>query len=76
MLGVYREQLSSSVDELGIFAGEGSDTEERIAELVPKKKSEKKNIPFNSKAGRDEKERPKTSIGPGYYNIVEQNKPS
>lgn len=40
-----------------------------------KKKSEKKNIPFNSKVEREAKERPKTSIGPGYYNLIEESKP-
>ena len=37
------------------------------------KKIEKKKIPFNYSVGRDFKERPKTSVGPGSYNIEKNN---
>ena len=37
------------------------------------KKIERKNIPFNYSVGRDLKKRPKTSVGPGSYNIEKNN---
>ena len=39
-----------------------------------KKKVEKKVVPFNYSVGRDFKERPKTSLGPGSYQVECQQK--
>jgi hypothetical protein len=69
--GIHEQKtVEEEPDLVFLFAEENMEADMR-KEQCAQKKVERKAVPFNSTVDRVIKERPKTSVGPGSYNIEE-----